>query len=205
MISAAFALDSEKVGPVVDAPQGFFVFHVAEKLPAHVPDLLTIRERVEAALRKERSEALARTKAEALLAEAQKTDLDTAAKAADAKIDETDPFARQGDYIPKIGSVPDLKKVVFQLTAEKPVAPAVYTVSGSSVVAVLKERIPADEEKFKTEKDNLMKQAEERHKQQTMEEFVNYLKARASVELSQDFLASVPDSGPLDGSPRRRR
>ena len=58
----------------------------------------------------------------------------------------------------------------------------------------------------KTEKDTLIHQAEERLKGQAIEQFVNYLKARANIQVSQDYLASVPDSGPpLDGGPRRRR
>ena len=98
-----------------------------------------------------------------------------------------------------------MKKAAFQLTPEKPVAPAVYNVAGSSVVAVLKERIPADEEKFQTEKENLIKQAEERRKDQAMEQFLNYLKAHASIEVNDEYLATVAETGrELDGGPRRR-
>src|SRR4029077_3086175 len=119
---------------------------------------------------------------------------------------ETGPFTRQGPYVPKIGTSADLKKDAFNLTTEKPSAPAVYAVSGNNFIAALKERTPADEEKFKTDKDTLLSQSEERLKGQAVEQFVNYLKAHANIELSQDFLANVSDTGqPVDGSPRRRR
>ena len=132
-----------------------------------------------------------------------KSDIDSVAKDVGLSVDETGPFARQGAYIPKIGASADLKKDAFNLTPEKPQAPAVYSVSGASFIAALKERIAADEEKFKTDKDNLLRQAEERLKGQAMEQFVNYLKARANIELSQDFLANVSDTGePLDGGRR---
>lgn len=206
LVNAAFTVDAGALGPLVDTPQGFFVFRVTEKIAAHVPPLAEIRERVETAARTERADALAKSKAEALLPEAQKSGLDAVAKAAKLTVQDTGPFTRAGSYIPNIGSVPDLKKEAFQLTPEKPVAPAVYTAAGSSVVAALKERMPAGDEDFASQKEQLTKQAEERRKQQVLEEFLNYLKARASVDISQDFLASVPDTGrPMDGGPRRRR
>jgi peptidyl-prolyl cis-trans isomerase D len=208
---AAFAAAAGEVGPVVDAPNGSIVFRVAEKLPAHVPELSAIRDRVETAARNERAQALAKSTAETMLSELQKNpDIDAAAKAYNAKghnakVEETGGFMRRATSIPTLGSAPELKKVAFQLTPEKPVAPAVYNVAGSSVVAVLKERIPADEEKFQTEKENLIKQAEDRRKSQTMEQFVNYLKAHASIVVSDEYLASVAETGhELGGGPGRR-
>jgi len=92
------------------------------------------------------------------------------------------------------------------LTPEKPVAPAVYPLLGGSVVVVLKERIPADEEKFNSEKDTLTKQAEERAKSQVLEQFFNSLIAHASIERNDDFLAAVADTGhEIDVGGSRRR
>lgn len=204
---AAFAAAAGDVGPVVEVSKGPTVFRVAERMPAHVPELAAIRERVESAVRHERAQALAKSTAESILAELQKTpDIDAAAQAHQLTVEETGAFARQAATVPRLGSAPDLKKAAFQLTPEKPVAPAVYDVAGNSVVAVLKERIPADEEQFKTDKDNLIKQAEERRKGQAMEQFVNYLKAQASIQLGDDYLASVPETGrELDGGGPRQR
>jgi peptidyl-prolyl cis-trans isomerase D len=213
---AAFKAAAGEVGPVTDTKNGCILFRVVEKLPAHVPELSAIRDRVETAVRNERAQALAKAAAETMLAELQKTpDIDAVAKTAnakadtakalDAKVEETGGFTRQAASIPKLGAAPELKKAAFQLTPEKPVAPAVYDVGGSSVVAVLKERIPADEEKFKTEKANLIKQAEERRKQEVMEQFVDYLKAHASIQISDDYLASIAETGhELGGGPLRR-
>jgi peptidyl-prolyl cis-trans isomerase D len=203
---AAFTTEAQAVGAVIDAPPGFYVFRVVEKIPAHVPPLAEIRERVGNEARTEKAAALAKTKADAALAEMATSDLDTVAKGAGLTVDETGPFGRQGPFIPKIGVSPDLKKDAFNLVPEKPNAPAVYSVSGNYFIARLKERLAADEEKFNAEKDTLIGEAEKRLKSQAVEQFVNYLKARATIEPNQDFLASVSDSGlPTDGSPRRRR
>lgn len=192
--SAAFSVDVNAIGPVVDTPQGFYVFRVTEKIPAHVPALADIRERVEGALRTERAEALAKSRAEALLPEAQKSGLEAVAAANGLTLDDTGPFTRDGTYIPNIGSVAALKKEAFKLTSEKPVAPAVYSVLGSSFVVALKERLPADDAEFETKKDALMRQAEQQRDRQVQEAFLNYLKARATVDISQDYLASIPDT-----------
>jgi hypothetical protein len=206
LANAAFKVEVGAFGPVVDTPQGLYVFRVTERIVTHVPPLAEIREHVETAARIERAEALAKSKAEALLPEAQKSGLDAVAKAEKLPLEESGPFTRAGGYIPNVGSAPDLKKEAFQLATEKPVAPAVYSVSGSSVLATLKERLPASDEDFGSQKAQLTKQIEQGRRQQVLEEFVNYLKARASVDISQDFLASVPDTGrPVDGGPRRRR
>ena len=79
---AAFAAAAGEVGPVVDTPNGFIVFRVAEKLAAHVPELSAIRDRVETAVRNERAQALAKSTAETMLSELQKNpDIDAVAKA----------------------------------------------------------------------------------------------------------------------------
>jgi len=203
---AALAANAGDVGAVIDSPKGYVVFRVGEKLPSHVPPLAEIRERVEQAARNEQAEALAKKKADELLPELQKSDTDKLAAANNLKVEESGPFARTGTYIPNIGNAPELKKAAFDLTADKPVAPAVYSVSGASVLAVFKERIPADEDQFKAQKSDLARQALDRGRGQAVEEFTNYLKARANIDVNQDFLAAVQDSGHmLDGGPRRHR
>jgi peptidyl-prolyl cis-trans isomerase D len=204
---AAFAAAAGDVGPVIDTPKGFLVFRVAEKLPSRLPELSEIRDRVESAARTERADALAKSTAETALAELQKNpDINAVAKAHHATVDETGPFSRQVSSVPKAGTSPELKKDAFRLTPEKPVAPSVYAVAGGSIVAVLKERIPADDEKFNGEKDKLIKQAEERRKTEAIEQFFNYLIAHAAIERNDDFLATVADTGrELDGGGRRGR
>lgn len=207
MTTAAFAAAAGEVGPVIDTAKGFVLFQVAERLPSHVPDLATIRDRVEVAARNERAAALAKSAAEAALADLQKNpDLDAVAKAQKLTVEETGAFPRSATSIPKLGALSELKKEAFQLTADKPVAPAVYPVLGASVVVALKERIPADDAKFDGEKDKLMKQAEDRAKAQVIEQFFNELIAQASIQRNDDFLATVADTGhELDvGGPRRR-
>jgi len=201
LLNAVFAAEGGKVGPVVDTPTGFYVFAVKEKIAPRVPALTEIRDRVEKSLREKKSQELAKTKAAEALVELQKSgDLDAVAASLKLTADETSEFPRQGTYIAKIGSSPELKSAAFTLTTEQRVAPAVYDVSGTSVLAVLKERVAADEAKFQEEKADLIRQAADRRKGQALEEFVNYLKARAKVEVNQEYLAAIPDTGRPLGS-----
>ncbi|MFQ5667153.1 MAG: SurA N-terminal domain-containing protein [Candidatus Binatia bacterium] len=205
LMQAAFATSAGEVAPVVETPQGFVVLRVIEKLAAHVPPLADIHDRVESAARIHRAEELAKQKAEALLAEVQKTGFEAAAKANNQTIQETGPLTRSGGYVPNIGNAPELKKAAFRLTPQKPVAPAVYTVTGSSVLASLKEKIPAPEDDFAAEKDKLRRQIEQQRQQQVLQEFINHLKARATISVNRDFLASIPDTArELYGGRQRR-
>jgi len=205
LTSAAFAAEVGKVGPVVDTPAGFFVFVVGEKIPAHLPPLAEIRERVEQAVRNEKAEALAKSKADAALGQLPTAGIDGVATAAGLKVEETGEFTRQVTAVPHIGTSPELVAAAFALTPEKPLGPAAYTVGGSSVIVALKDRVPSDEAKFNADKDKLIRQMEERRRGQAMESFLNYLKARAAIELNQEFLASVADTGQPIGGPSRRR
>jgi len=81
LTKASFATTAGDVGPVIEIPQGFVLFRVAERLASHVPELTTIRDRVEIATRNERAVALAKSTAEGVLAELQKNpDLTAVAK-----------------------------------------------------------------------------------------------------------------------------
>ena len=196
LVRAAFATDAGATGPLVESPAGFFVFKVIERVTPHVPPLADIRDRVATAARSDQAEQLAKAKADAFLAELQKAEkpnLAAAAEAAGLTVDETGAVTRQSMMIEKLGAAPELIRDGFKLTPEKPLAPAVYPISGASVVAALKERVPADEAKFKETKDNLIAQAQSMRRAQTMEAFVNELKARAQVELGN---VDVPSQRP---------
>lgn len=195
--NAAITLDTNAVGPVVDGELGPVVFRVTEKIPAHVPPLTEIRAKVESALKLEKAGVMAKEAADAFLAKAQTSGWDSATsetKGVEEK--QTGPFTRAGDFIPGIGTVEHLKKAAFDLTTEKQVAPAVYESDDAHIVVSLHERIAADEAQFAEQKKSLITQSENRRKAQVMEEFVDFLKGRATIDVNQEFLASISDSLP---------
>jgi hypothetical protein len=137
---------------------------------------------------------LAQEKANALLARVKETkDLAAVAAQEHLKVEETGPFTRQGGYIPKIGSLADLKKAAFRLTSEAPVIPQTYLWGGNAFVAVLKERVPPRPEEFEKQKAALREEFLKRKQDIVVDEFVRYLKQRATITYNQDVLQKIPD------------
>ena len=201
IIEPTFAGAAGDVPDVVDSPTGAYLFRIVEKFPTHVPELADVRGDVEAALRKHKTEELAKAKADTLLAQLKESnDLSRVAAANGLTIDETGFFTRTGTYVPKLGAQPELKQEAFHLTKEHPAAGAVYQATGDAVLAALKDVEPADDAKFAEQKDSLRQQATERRRAMVSEQFVNYLKTKARIEINQDFLAA--DASAV---PRRRR
>ena len=150
---AAFATPPGQAGPVTEVGEALVLFRVREKLQSRVPPLADIRDKVETAIRDEQATAKARERAEAmrkLLAE-NKT-LEEVATVEKLTVEETGLFTRAGDYVPRIGSSPELKKEAFQLSAASPVAPDVTVVGGDAYVVVFKDRQPADMAEFEKKK-----------------------------------------------------
>lgn len=201
LANAAFATAAGDVGPVVSTPKGFIVFRETERLAPRVPPLDEIRERVMSAAKADQARAMARAKAaEALAALKQSKDIDAVAKAFGRPVDETGMFSRRGPLIPSLGTAPELKKVAFTLTPENPVAPGEYSVGDNTVIAMLKARQPADEAKFAAEKDKLLEAARTQRENQALQQFLDRLKAGASVTVDETFIARVGDSGvPTNG------
>ncbi|HVM97238.1 MAG TPA: peptidyl-prolyl cis-trans isomerase, partial [Candidatus Acidoferrales bacterium] len=195
LASAAKSIDTGALGPVVDSPNGYVVFRLIEKIPVRQKDLDEVRDLAKSREILELAKDVAKKKAEAFLAESQKSDIDSAAKADGLTVSETSAFLRVGTFIPGIGNNAELKKVAFELTPDKPLVPAVYQGTPDIVVAALKEHIKADDAQFEQQKDTLVKQVEQRRKNQVMEDFVNYLKARAEIHVNNKYLAEVSDSG----------
>ncbi|MBI3785045.1 MAG: SurA N-terminal domain-containing protein [Deltaproteobacteria bacterium] len=194
LASAARSVEAGALGPVVDSPNGFVVFRLLEKIPSRQQELSEVHDYVLAQTRLDLAKPVARQKAEAFLVEAQKSGIDNAAKAAGLTINETGGFLRVGTFMPGIGNNGELKKLAFDLTPDKPVAPGVY--QGTDLVVVeLKDHSKTDDAQFQQQKDTLVRQIEQRRKNQVMEDFVNYLKARAQIHLNSKYLAEVADSG----------
>jgi peptidyl-prolyl cis-trans isomerase D len=189
---AAFATPPGQAGPVTEVGEALVLFRVREKLQSRVPPLADIRDKVETAVRDEQATAKARERAEAirkLLAE-NKT-LDEVATAEKLTVEETGLFTRAGEYVPRIGSSPELKKGAFQLSAASPVMPDVIVVGGDAYVVVLKDRQPADMAEFDKKKEQLVKRHLDDQRQAAMTALLNQLKRRATIRINSTALAAV--------------
>ena len=149
---AAFALALGGVTTPVKTPAGWVVLKVTESLPAGVPPLAEIRERVAASVKRTKADGTAAGKAKQLAEDAKSGKLDDLAKKAGATYGETPRFSR-GKPAERLPG--DAQMAALQTPAGETSA-AVRTPQGYYVVKVL-ERAPAGPvdplEKDKLEKD----------------------------------------------------
>lgn len=182
---AAEAFDTEvgEISEIVTETSGYTFLKVNERIPSAVPPLDRVREKIETDLRAEKASELAKARGAALLAQLGETkDLAALAAQENLTLEESAEVGRFGGYLPNLGNAPALKEVAFTLTAENPVAPAVYDVDGDAVVAVLAERLPPDDSRFETEKGPLAERLRGQAAAAAMRTFVDQLKAQAKIE-----------------------
>jgi peptidyl-prolyl cis-trans isomerase D len=189
LIEAALGLDLQKVSEPVSVGNVWYLVSLREKVASTIPDFVAVKEEAEKKKKSEKAEQLAKEKAEAILAKAKEAkNLAAVADEQKLTVEESGLFPRQGGYIPKMGTVADLKKAAFQLTPEAPVAPQVYMWSGNAFVAVLKEKTSPPAEDFDKQKDEIRDQLLKRKQTDAMNELARLLKKRATITYNQDTL-----------------
>jgi peptidyl-prolyl cis-trans isomerase D len=193
-VEAALALSPQAVSEPLAIQDTWYLISPREKVPSTIPDFAAVAEEVEKRYISEKAEHLAKEKAQTLLTHLKETkDLTTVASQEGLTAEETGPFNRQGSYIPKVGSLPELKKEAFRLTPENPVAPEVYLWGGNAFVAMLKEQIPPNPLDFAKQKDTLREDLLRRKQTMAMQELVRYLKKRATIAYNQETLLRIAE------------
>ena len=192
LTKAAFATAAGEIGETIEGPGVVYVFRVTEKIPSNVPPFEKIQTRVETALRDNRAADKAREHGERIRKELDggKTLVDVAA-AEKLTVQETGPFSRGGEYVPKIGGVVGLSAQAFELTPEKPVAPEVYATSRAAYVAVLKEKTSADFAEFDKKKDEHLKRYSEEQQKVAIEALLRKLKRTADIRVNPNAFAAA--------------
>jgi len=175
----AFTLTLGGVSTPVRTPAGWLVVKVVQVLPAGVPPLDEIRERVAAAVRRRKAEALALERARQLAAEARAGDLAAAARRAGALTGDTGRFsrARPAERLPG-----DVMLAALQ-TPVGAVSEPVRAQQGYYVLKVL-ERVEPDLAGLAAERDKLARELLARKQSLAWEAWVASARARARVELT---------------------
>jgi peptidyl-prolyl cis-trans isomerase D len=184
---AAFALGEGEVSDLVETDDAVYLLSPFARTEAHTPTLADVRSRVEDDVRRERAEAVAKEKAEALRARAQAVGLDAAAAEAGYRVEQTGSFERRAGTIPQLGAAADLRSDAFMLTAAAPNGPRVYTVSGDAVVVALRERQAADMGGFASARDALRDNLLQQKRVAVVAAFMKMLKERAQAEGALEF------------------
>ena len=189
LLRAAFSTELDRLSAPVEIGGTSYLVLPHERRPSQILDFVEVRDEVEGRYKAEQAETLARHKAEGWLTRAtQDKSLAPLAEEEALEIEETGEFTRQGTYIPKIGSLPALKKAAFRLTEEDQIVPAVYVWGGNAFVAQLVEHRSASATEFEQEKDSLRQELTDRKRVEAGQAFLRHLKKHATIQMNQAAL-----------------
>src|SRR5439155_1575346 len=175
---AAFALAIGGVSSPVKTAAGWVVLKSTEAIPAGVPPLTEIRDRVAGAVKRQKAEAIALERAHKVVAETGTKDLAAAARIAGAQTGETARFSRTkpAERLPG-----DVQLAALQSPAGI-VAGPVKSPQGYYVLKVL-ERIAPNMADLVAERDRLSREVLTQKQSQAWEAWVSHARAAAKVEV----------------------
>jgi len=174
---AAFALAQGGVSTPVSTPAGLVLLKVVATIPAGVPPLAEIKDKVTASVKRQKAESTALERAKQLAAGAQSGDFAEAAKKAGAATGETPRFsrARPAEKLPADAMMAALQTPAGQLSAP------VKAQQGYYVVKVL-ERVAPDMSGLAAERDKLLKEVLVQKQSLAWESWLNGARANARIE-----------------------
>ncbi len=179
---AAFALGPDQPSDLIEGDDAIYLLEPIERLEPAVPPVADLGTRPADDLKRSRAGALAKERAEKLLARAKEVGLDKAAAEQQLKVEDTGTFERRAGMVPKLAGAPELRTDAFTLTAEQPLAPKTYGAGGDAVVVALKERITADPAGLAEAKETLRTTLLQQKQQETLQAFIDHLKERAQQD-----------------------
>jgi peptidyl-prolyl cis-trans isomerase D len=177
---AIFTLAVGGTSPPIKAPPGYVVAKVAEQMPAGVPPLAEIKDRVVEAIKREKAEAIAMDKAKALVATLAKGgDFIGVAKADGFGTGETPLFSRAEP--PKEARLPGAVMIAALQTPTGQVSEP--TKAGTAVYVVKTiERQPAEEAAFDKQRAELQKQTLDQKRAQAWDSWVQAQKLASKID-----------------------
>jgi peptidyl-prolyl cis-trans isomerase D len=175
----AFSLSKGGVSPALKTPAGYLVLKTVDELPAAVPPLSAIKEQVTAAVKRQKAEAIALERANAISAGAKGGDFTAAAQKAGAAVTEAPRFSRAKPAEKLPG---DVMVAALEAPAGAVTAP-VKTAQGYYVVKV-HERFAPDLKDLPTERDKLSKEVLGKRQGQAWQDWVVAARATAKIEVN---------------------
>ena len=174
---AAFSLSVGGVSSPIVTPVGVVILKTTEVIPAGVPPLAEIRDKVAAAVKRQKAEMVALERAKQIAADAQAGDFAAAAKKAGAMTGETARFSRSkpAEKLPGDAMLAALSTQAGQLSAPVKAPQGVY------VVKVL-ERVPPDMGGLAAERDKIHKEVLVQKQSLAWESWINGARANSKVE-----------------------
>jgi hypothetical protein len=178
-----------KVGqfsPTIYSDKKYYILSLKEIKEPYIPDFENIKDKAKEVFVKNKSKELAQSKMEGCLqklkeqyeADPKSADFDKAAASFGLKSASTDLF-KYGGYIEGIG-VTENFWAIAQSLKEGSFSGIIYMPSGFYIVK-LKTRVPIDEEKFKSEKEEFAKKVLSQKRQEEFTKFIEELRKKSQL------------------------
>jgi peptidyl-prolyl cis-trans isomerase D len=176
--------DIGQSSPLLQIDKNFYILRLKEKKEAYIPEFAKIKDKVRERLLKDRSEKIAKEKIEEAFKKLKElyalnpksVDFAKTAKEYGLKSDSTNLF-KYGSYIEAIGASDNFWINALDLKDDE--FSQVITVPSGFYIVKSKSRIPVDEKKFESEKDEFSKKALLEKKQEYFSLFLEDLKRKA--------------------------
>jgi len=176
LTQAAFALQNGEVSQPTSLGHRYVVIKLLERTASAIPPFEEVKETVREALIQERSQALARQKADEYLAEVKAgRALADLAEALNSQIEQTGLFSRNST-IPKLGRSQGFIREVFRMSVG---AARIVDVLNQPAVVVVKERKEFDAEAYEKDKTQTKEQVLRQKREQAFTQWAGDLRRRA--------------------------
>jgi parvulin-like peptidyl-prolyl isomerase len=180
-----------KVGqpsPLINIEKKYYILRLKEKKDPYIPELEAIKDKVKEAFIKNKSKDIAKEKIESCLEKLRETyqknpksvDFEKIAKEFGLKFNSTGLFKYES-YIESIGAS-DTFWIVAKGLKEDDIGGIIEMPLGYYIIK-LKSRVPVDDKKFETEKDEFSKRLLEQKKQEYFTKFADELRNKAQIIL----------------------
>ncbi|GEM_PF-2393252 len=189
LVSATFKLwDIDQVSDAITLPEGACVLQLAEIFDEHVATYEEAVPILKDEMLAERRKESAKKLAEEILALIQSgTPFDKAAKKyKTAELINTDYFAREKGYIPKVGYSPDMVSAAFALPLHDPVADRVFEVNGKFHLIKLIGLRAADPGGFNSKAAALRSRLLMERQNEMVDSWIEALKQKAKIVRKKD-------------------
>lgn len=187
----AFALQPDELSPVFSIGEKYFLIKLTARTPSHIAPLENVRDKVIAAVQREKRIEKARQLAHGavrLLTE-NSFDWDAAAKKYRLEIKQAE-LSRMGEHVPGLGRNPELKQAAFRREAGQ-TADRIFSTEAGAVVVRVRTKILPPEDGFEAEKEGLRQQLVQAKQQEAFNGFIQELKGRYSVSVDRDLFETL--------------
>ena len=189
--ATAFELADGEISEIQDFGDGYYIMEIVEKLPAQIPELNEVKEKIRADLIKQKKEEKAKADAEAMLSALKDGEtMDAAARKFDLE-PKSSGFFKRNDSIPDIGPAREISRVAFELTAENSLPEEVLKGQrGGYYVIKFKDRKIPSSTAIDKEKGDIKKRLLQQKKFKAFDEWLNHLRNRSEISIEEGVLES---------------